>query len=103
VRVVEDAGAVLFDQRRRTCHSLVVCYWAHLAGGVEALLGQLRHADALLDLDAGAPRAAHRGGANVAEGAMLADTGLGCQPCLPAGSVERRAGLACEGVEACSW
>jgi len=74
VRVVEDAGAVLFDQRRRTCHSLVVCYWAHLAGGVEALLGQLRHADALLDLNAGAPRAARRGCSR----GCLADAALRC-------------------------
>lgn len=46
LRAVEDVGAVLFDQRRRTCHSLVVNYWV-AGGGLSALLSQLAHADVL--------------------------------------------------------
>lgn len=52
-RAVEDAGAVLFDQRRRTCHSLVVNYWV-ACGGLGALLQPLAEAGALLLADAGA-------------------------------------------------
>ncbi|KAK9821448.1 hypothetical protein WJX81_000342 [Elliptochloris bilobata] len=46
-RAIEDVGAVLFDQRRRTCHSLVVNYWV-ACGGLGALLQPLAGAGALL-------------------------------------------------------
>lgn len=60
LRAVEDVGAVLFDQRRRTCHSLVVNYWV-AGGGLSALLSQLAHADALCcPPDSGVPNSPTR-------------------------------------------
>ena len=43
---------MLFDQRRRTCHSLVVNYWV-ACGGLGALLQPLAGAGVLLLADAG--------------------------------------------------